>query len=954
MPPTTITAMGATPWPLLGRDPELARLAIAIDDPTCGGVVLIGPAGVGKTRLAGAAIEMATGRGLATSAIRATRSASGIPFAALASLLPEVDLPTEASTALFRAAGDAIDARRGDGRFVLMVDDAQQLDDASVALLDHLVVIGCVFVVLTVRREEAGTEIAVSWLDDRIRRIDLGPLADAEIRALATIGAGGPIEGSTMQTLVTASAGNPLFLRELVDGALDSGALVNQFGLWRLNGTLLGSPRLQDQIGLRVRGLPDDQLEALELVALGDPLDLDLLSSLVPGDAVEQLERRGVLEASQGRAGLEVRLAHPLYGEAVRTALSPVRRARLCRTLADAVEAQGSLRPRDVLRVAVWRLDGGGGGRPDTSLEAARAAFRSGDYELATRLAAHARDNGGGADAAYVLGEALDFEGRPDEAEEVLSAAWPEATTDAIRTAMAVRRASNLFRALGRADEADQVVVDALELVGDELCRRQLEALRADHLLLSGQVTKALALTEPLLARAGDAAFAQASLDTGTALALAGRTAEAIRHTEQALATRIHLDDEDHLSAVGVYVVAQCVALCEAGRLPEASQLAEFGYQQSVEQSNAGGQAWFASMLAKVRMTEGQLATAARYFGEVAALFAGLTHPGQRWGLGGLALVAGQMGDRQAGMDALAELEAVAPTPVQLMDVELHRGRAWVAVSNGDLVTARAELWHAVAMADERGQFALGAAAAHDLIRLGRDRDALALPGAAGRAGGRCPDGRPRATRSGGDGRRSRPGPGGRRRLRGDRCAALRGRGRGPRGPTGPRRRAQPPGLGRRGPLGSPGRALRAPGDAGSAGRDRGRSAVVARARDRPAGGRGPHQPPDRRPALPLGADHRQPPPAGLHQARGGRPGRAARRPRNAMTRPQGGLTSILRLRSRQAEQRDGDTQMPKAPAGRLADRRADQSGPTWTMTLPVLAPVNRALSASGAESRPW
>ena len=341
-PTATIPAMSTSPWPLLGRDAELARLAGAIDDPGCGGVVLIGPAGVGKTRLAAYTIEMATARGLATSAIRATRSASGIPFAALAPLLPEIDLPTEASTALFRAAGEAIDARRGDGRFVLMVDDAQELDDASVALLDHLVVIGCVFVVLTVRREAASTEIAGSWLDERIHRIDLGPLADAEIRALATIGAGGPIEGSTMQTLVTASAGNPLFLRELVDGGLESGALVNQFGLWRLDGTLLGSPRLQDQVGMRVRGLPDDQLEALELVALGDPLELGLLTSLVPGDAVEQLERRGVLEASRGRMGLEVRLAHPLYGEAVRAGLSPVRRARLCRTLADAVEQQGS------------------------------------------------------------------------------------------------------------------------------------------------------------------------------------------------------------------------------------------------------------------------------------------------------------------------------------------------------------------------------------------------------------------------------------------------------------------------------------------------------------------------------------------------------------------------------------------------------------------------------------
>ena len=147
------------------------------------------------------------------------------------------------------------------------------------------------------------------------------------------------------------------------------------------------------------------------------------------------------------------------------------------------------------------------------------------------------------------------------------------------------------------------------------------------------------------------------------------------------------------------------------------------GYQESVERANAGGQAWFASVLGWSRMAEGRLATAARYFGEVAALFAGLSHPGQRWGLGGVALAAGQMGDQAtAGLAALAELDAVAPTPVQLMDVEIHRGRAWVAVAGGDLVTARAESVARRGAGRRAGAVRRGAAAAHDLVRLGQDR----------------------------------------------------------------------------------------------------------------------------------------------------------------------------------------------------------------------------------------
>ena len=79
---------------------------------------------------------------------------------------------------------------------------------------------------------------------------------DTEVRALATIALGGPLEGVTMQTLIATSGGNALFLRELIDGGLESGALTDRFGLWRLDGPLLGSPRLQDLIGQRLAGLP--------------------------------------------------------------------------------------------------------------------------------------------------------------------------------------------------------------------------------------------------------------------------------------------------------------------------------------------------------------------------------------------------------------------------------------------------------------------------------------------------------------------------------------------------------------------------------------------------------------------------------------------------------------------------------------------------------------------------
>lgn len=86
-----------TTWPLVGRDDELQFVDLALAGQDGAGVVLVGPPGVGKTRLAMEAAERARSNGLATASVIATVANSEIPFGAMALLeaiasIPEGDL----------------------------------------------------------------------------------------------------------------------------------------------------------------------------------------------------------------------------------------------------------------------------------------------------------------------------------------------------------------------------------------------------------------------------------------------------------------------------------------------------------------------------------------------------------------------------------------------------------------------------------------------------------------------------------------------------------------------------------------------------------------------------------------------------------------------------------------------------------------------------------------------
>ena len=289
---------------MAGRSTEFSRLTLAVAAGR--GAVITGPAGVGKTTLALSGVQWAEQRGMAHRRAIATRAAQGLPFGAFASLLPpersDADTSREDLGVLLGRYARAI-AEGTHGRPLLVfVDDAHLLDNGSAILVQQLALTQAATVLATVRAGEVLPDPVLSlWKDGPAERIEIGVLDDETMEELLASVLGGPVDAATVRELAGHSRGNPMFLRELVNGALETGALADAGGLWRLEGALSPTVRLAELVALRLGDLSGAERSVLELLALGEPLGPAELTRLADADAVDAVEEKGLItSAAQG------------------------------------------------------------------------------------------------------------------------------------------------------------------------------------------------------------------------------------------------------------------------------------------------------------------------------------------------------------------------------------------------------------------------------------------------------------------------------------------------------------------------------------------------------------------------------------------------------------------------------------------------------------------------------
>jgi adenylate cyclase len=375
----------------VGRDWELTALAGMLDRSINGSgcvVGVVGPVGIGKSRIAAETASVANALGVPVFSTFCESHASEVSFRAAAGLLRAafgVDEAGDEAAARARVRArvpgadpadlvllddmlgirDALadlpdiapDARRRrltalvnaaslarSTAAVYVIEDVHWIDEISESLLaDFLSVVAQTrsLVLITYRPEYGG---ALSRTPGA-QTIGLAPLDNSQTVALITelLGPDPSVDGLIVQ-IAERAAGNPFFAEEIVRDLADRGVLSGTRGAYvgPANSTDVSVPvTLQAAIAARIDRLDTAAKRTLKAAAvIGLRFGADLLNSLVDDSAVTELIEAELIDQVMFTPRAEYAFRHPLIRTVAYRSQLESGRAELHRRLAVAIEQQ--------------------------------------------------------------------------------------------------------------------------------------------------------------------------------------------------------------------------------------------------------------------------------------------------------------------------------------------------------------------------------------------------------------------------------------------------------------------------------------------------------------------------------------------------------------------------------------------------------------------------------------
>jgi DNA-binding CsgD family transcriptional regulator len=533
----------------VGRSAEIQSLAEAADHAAHGRpqlVVVVGPAGIGKSAVVTSALDHAPH--FRRIVIRADESESLIDYSVLGQLTvalpsgqaaslpllstgpPRASAPVSVGAELVRVLGD-LDLG---GPLALVLEDAHWLDVATSQALQFAarrLSVERALLVVTTRGGARPVDLAWSRLAETPglgQTVQLAPLSVVEVADFVMALRGRRLPPIAARRLHDQTAGHPLHTRLVLEDAPWE-------QLVSTTAPLAVPPTLGDTVLARLSQLSAPAQDLVVAVAAIDAATSLTTAAAVSGvaaapAALEEAAAAGLLEERTGPEGRRLAFPHPLLARAVIEGVGPTRRRAAHQAALKVVLGDAALRhrvaaadgPDDALAAdleqSAARLEAAG----ETSLAAERLLaaadaspgteaseqrflvgmgllLTTGDLIRAAALAPRVRGCRPGPRRSTILAGLAAFAGRFQEAEQLLISAYEEgrALGDA-RIQAGVRLLAAAMKSLasnGGVQEADDVL--AIPSAPPEW-RRQARAMGALGLGLAGRPAQGLARLDDL------------------------------------------------------------------------------------------------------------------------------------------------------------------------------------------------------------------------------------------------------------------------------------------------------------------------------------------------------------------------------------------------------------------------------------------------------------------------
>jgi DNA-binding CsgD family transcriptional regulator/tetratricopeptide (TPR) repeat protein len=331
---------GWGPMSLFGRSKELDRILSVIRGPKEAALAVAGARGVGKSALLGEIPRLSDCR---TVFLRASASESGWPLSGLTALLNGLDDPVlnRIADALLHDHAGSLDVaafstalldalhQRSSSRTIVVIDDANQLDPDSQAIIGFL------------SRRLAGTDLVVfASLSEGMAD---GPFSSLPVLQLPALGysetvrmlesiPAGHTATAAVHAVAAASQGNPLAAVELYTALLERQAE----GKYALPVPLPSAGSFEAEFAVTLGGLTPAARWALDLLSLSFRSDIATLEKVHTDvwTAADELLACGLVS----RTGPYLRIRNQLLRGHVFAAMTPAARTAGHRALGDAAD----------------------------------------------------------------------------------------------------------------------------------------------------------------------------------------------------------------------------------------------------------------------------------------------------------------------------------------------------------------------------------------------------------------------------------------------------------------------------------------------------------------------------------------------------------------------------------------------------------------------------------------